>query len=369
MDPPPASPAVDLLLLSLGTTRGLRIADRQLAEMARAAGASTALVATRLGATNRLRRGYPVNDLVEATAARRALAAALRRHRPRAIVLSSTTAALLTGPLPVPYAVWLDSPARLNRPGARNAILHLLERRSLARARLVLTLSPQAAAALPAGAAPSVVIAPPLPPLPPLPVLPGLAAAVPVAREPLVVAYAPDPKAKDLALVCAAWSAAAAAGALDGARLIVTGIAPERALAFLARQSVALPAGVELAGMLDAAAFGALLARARVFLSAARWEDFGQTPLQALDRGAAFVAAPAGGPFPALAIARELAPEFVSPDRDPASLAAALGAALGAGEPRLAAYRAAARERLAPYRPDEQIRRLRDDVLPELFRP
>ena len=67
-----------------------------------------------------------------------------------------------------------------------------------------------------------------------------------------------------------------------------------------------MPEGMELTGMLAADDFAALLGRARVSLSAARWEDFGQAPLQALDHGAALVSAPAGGPFPALAVAREL---------------------------------------------------------------
>ena len=83
--------------MSLGTTRGLRLADAQLVTMLREAGASVEAVATRIGWTNALRRAYPVNDVVEAVAARRALAAGMRAHRPRALVLSTTTAALLIG--------------------------------------------------------------------------------------------------------------------------------------------------------------------------------------------------------------------------------------------------------------------------------
>lgn len=345
----------DVLLLSLGTTRGLRIADGQLACMLREAGASVVVVATRIGLTDRLRRGYPVNDLVEALAARRALDGGMRRLAPRAVVLSTTTAALLADPLPVPFAVWLDSPARLNRPGARNGVLHLLERRQLARARLVLVLSPQAAAELPPGAAPAVVVAPPLP----------AAAPRDGTRDPLVVAYTPDPKAKDLELVCRAWALVPA----HGARMVVTGIAPDRARAFLERRGVPLPRDVELAGMLSQHEFGRLLDRARAFLSAARWEDFGQAPLQALERGAVLVSAPAGGPFPALAIAAQIGPGFVAADRTPGSVAGALDAALRAGDPELAAYRAAARELLAQYRPATQVRRLRDEVLPRLLEP
>ena len=85
----------DLLLLSLGTTRGLRAADESFAEMARAAGASVEVVGVRVGATRRLQRFYPAIDLVQAVAARRAAATALARHDPRAVVVSTTTAALM----------------------------------------------------------------------------------------------------------------------------------------------------------------------------------------------------------------------------------------------------------------------------------
>ena len=206
-------PSVDILVLSLGTTRGLRIADAQLAELLAEAdpSVSVAVAGVRIGLAGRLRRGYPVNDLVEAIAARRALGTALRRHAPRAVIISTTTAALLAGRPPVPYAVWLDSPARLNRPGRRNAVLHVLERRRLAQARRVLVLSPQGAAALPPGAAPAVIAAPPLAALPPPP-----RGAPAQDAEPLVVAYTPDPKAKGLALVCRTLGADPSAGGAAG---------------------------------------------------------------------------------------------------------------------------------------------------------
>lgn len=343
----------DLLLVSLGTTRGLRLSDAQLVSMLREAGASVEAVRTRIGWTNRLRRGYPVNDLVEAVAARRALSAGMRLHRPRALVISTTTAAFLIGDPDVPFAVWLDSPARLNRPGVFNAPLHWLERRQLARARVLMSHSPGTVAALPRGAAPSVMVPPPVPAAPePSPV-----------REAFAVGYTPDPKAKALALLCAAWEAAA----LPEARLLIAGIPPERAHSFLARRGARLPPGAELLGMLPQPDFRDLLARARVFVSAAQWEDFGIAPLEALDRGAVLVAAPAGGPFPALGLARSLGPEFVARDRAPHALAGALEAAFAAPEERLAAYRAAARATLEAYRPEASVARLRDEVLPALL--
>ena len=95
-----------------------------------------------------------------------------------------------------------------------------------------------------------------------------------------------------------------------------------------------MPAGAVLVGMLSQPEFRGLLARARVYVSAAAWEDFGIAPLEALDRGAALVCAPAGGPFPALGLARALAPEFVAADRSPEGLARAIEAAFAASDAR-----------------------------------
>jgi len=62
----------DLLQISLGTTRGLRIADGWFAQLAGQAGVTVETVGVRVGETRRLRRAYPVTDVVEALAARRA---------------------------------------------------------------------------------------------------------------------------------------------------------------------------------------------------------------------------------------------------------------------------------------------------------
>ena len=77
--PPGDRGCPDVLLLSLGTTLGWRVGGRVLPRPAARAGAS----GWRPGADGRdraLRRAYPVTDLVEATAARRALRAAIERH-------------------------------------------------------------------------------------------------------------------------------------------------------------------------------------------------------------------------------------------------------------------------------------------------
>jgi hypothetical protein len=244
----------DLLLVSLGTTRGLQVADAAFLEQARAAGADAEAVGVRIGALDRLRRAYPVNDMVEASAASRATAKAVKRMRPRAVVFSTVTASLLAPKLGVPYAVRLDSPTILNRPGTRNAGLHRLEQRSLAGARLILPWSRAAEAALPETGVRSVVLPPP--------VVPSGAPAW--KRERIAVGYAPDPKAKGLEVLCRAWERAA----IRDARLAVYGIEPERARRHLARTETPEPRTVEWRGMTSAEDFRGALRHSLAYVTA-----------------------------------------------------------------------------------------------------
>jgi glycosyltransferase involved in cell wall biosynthesis len=343
----------DVLLLSLGTTLGWRAADRVFVEQLRLAGASVVAATVRIGASGRLRRAYPVTDLVEAVAARRALRPALRREQPRSLVISSTTAAMLADVEGLAYAVRLDAPARLNRPGARNAGLHGLERRALSRARLVLPWSRAALHALPDGAARAIVVPPPV----------SSSGEPGAERERLAVAYTPDVKAKGLDLVCAAWARAG----VDDARLLVFGVERERALAHLRRTGVPPPTGVEFPGKTPPDEFRAALRRARAYVGGARWEDFGMAPLEALADGALLVTVPSGGPFEALAMARELAPELVSDEVEPASLARAIRAAFDLPEERVECYREEAARLVEPYQPEAVQRAVKEEVLPALL--
>ena len=342
----------DVLLVSLGTTLGWRLADRLFVEQLRRAGASVTAVAVRFGWTGRLRRGYPVNDLVEMVAARRALGAALRAGTPRAVVLSTTTAAMLAPRLEVPYAIRLDAPARLNRPGRRNSLLHALERLALGRATLTLPWSRAAAGELPAGAARCVVVPPPVDPS-------GPAAT---EREPLAVAYVPDPKAKGLDLLVAGWGEARVA-----AKLRVFGIDPDWGRSHLARSGVPEPPGVEWPGIVPREQFRAALRRARVLAAAARWEDFGQAPLEALADGALLATAPSGGPFEALRLARELEPALVAGSSEPAELGRAMRAAFELPEERARDYRRRAAELLRPYRSEAVQETVSREVVPALL--
>ena len=333
----------DVLLVSLGTTLGWRVADRMLLQQLVRAGASTEAVSIGRGAADRLRRGYPVNDLVEMYAARRTVREAVERLEPRALIASSTTAAMLLPSLPIPYAIRFDAPARLNRPGARNAFLPLLERRAMRRARVTIPFSVAGAEALPDGAARAIVVSPPIDPS---------AEAPPADRERLAVAYVPDPKAKGLDVLVGGWAEAR----VDGARLAVYGLDPDWARSHLRRTGTPQPDSLELPGMVPASEF-----------HGARWEDWGQAPLEALADGALLATVPAGGPYEGLRLARRLDHRLVAERIDSEALAPAIQAAFDMSGDSVGAYRERATELLAPYRSDNVQEIVARDLLPALF--
>jgi glycosyltransferase involved in cell wall biosynthesis len=342
----------DILLLSLGTTRGLRAADASFADMLRAAGATVELARVRVGAAKRLQRFYPATDLVEIVAARRAAETALRRHDPRAVVVSTTTAAMLAPLGDRPYAVRFDAPAALNRPGRRNAIQHALERRRMRDARLLLPLSRAAERSVPLGNAPSVIV--------PMPIA-ASGPSEPVGR--VAVAYTPDPKAKGLDILGEAWGLAA----IPDARLLVFGMEGERGRSFLARYAIPVPARLEWRGTVPREEFRAALRRAHVLVTSARWEDWGQAQLEALADGALLATTPAGGPYEALAFARELDPRLVAGSVSAPDLAEAIGAAFAVPADEADRYRRAAAGFLEPFGEDAIQAAIEREVLPALL--
>src|SRR5581483_2636397 len=124
-----------VLIVSLGSTTGLREADRELAASLRRAGASV-----RVAEAQRPRevRTLALTDLLWARAARAAALAGLREDPRQALVYSSTTAALLW---PQAGAIRFDAPAAGNRPGRHGIWQRPLERRRLEQAPLLLPLS------------------------------------------------------------------------------------------------------------------------------------------------------------------------------------------------------------------------------------
>ncbi len=333
---------VEVALVSLGTTAGLRRADEAFAAGLRASGISCELRQVAVGRAGVLRRTPAMTDLVEALAARRAANPVDTTFT----IYSTVTAALLqrhTGP----YAVRFDAPAALNRRGIGGAWQRRAERRALRGARFLLPWSERAAEA---AAAP----------------IPHVVVPVPIAEEPTggavrdidALAYAANPRKRGLDIVCAAW-----AKAPPGARLVIGGIERAEGMRWLKRAGVAEPAGVEWHGPVSHREWLATVGRARLFVNASRWEDYGISQLEALSAGAALVTLPSPGPYEALACARRLAPDLVDDD-----LGAALGKGLELGDAELERYRVRARAELAPYRPDAVLAVVRERVAPLLRR-
>jgi hypothetical protein len=300
--------AVDVLIVSLGSTEGLRTADEELEDSLREAGASVA-IARPLPPTEI--RTLTLTDLVWARAARAAARHMLRqlqRSPPRAIVYSSTTAALLW---PQPGAIRFDAPAAGNRPGRHGLWQRPLERRRLREAPLLLPWSEGGLREAP----PSAVrgdraIVLPVPAQPSGPCEP--------VRDIAAITYAANPAKKGLDRVLSAWRSVRgelSSGEPPGdftTELVVAGASSEELR--LAGFGLEGQEGIRVVGALSPEGYRALVRRARVFLCAPRREDYGIAQLEALADGCLLVTTPAPGPYVALPIARELDPRLVSED-------------------------------------------------------
>ncbi len=318
--------SADLLLVSLGTTAGLRRSEEDLAGSLERGGASVAVA--RADAVGEVRT-LALTDLVQARAARRAARRALEEHSPRAIVYCSSTAALLW---PAPGTIYFDAPAAGNRPGRHGLWQRAVERRRFAAAPLVVGWSAGGLEEAPPHDD-ALVIPPPIEPSGPPEDEPDVAA----------VTYAADVEKKGLGVVLDAWRRARR----EGEELVVAGLdRPDED-------------GVRYAGLLDPDDFRALLRRARVYVTAPRREDFGIAQLEAIADGAMLVTTPAPGPYAALDIARELDPRLVAED-----LAPALRAALD--EPR-DDYADNARSALLPFRQGSVDALVLQELLPRLL--
>jgi glycosyltransferase involved in cell wall biosynthesis len=328
-------PSADVLIVSLGSTTGLRTDVEELAGALRRAGAEVAVAsATAPGQ----RRTFALTDLAWARAARTAAESAIAEHGPRAILYHTVTSALLW---PKPGAIRFDAPAAANRPGRHGLWQRPVERRRLATAPLLVPVDPGTLAETPEPHAEAVVV--------PIPVEPSATpGATAGPRDIAAITYAANPYKKGLDLVLAAWAKAHR----EGEELVVAGAA------------VAVDApGVRVVGPLDAAAYRALLRRARVFVCAPRREDYGIAQLEALADGCVLVTTAAPGPYAALPLARALDARFVV--TDPGALNVALRVALDVPPPGYAERAAAL---LAPFRRAAVDAVVGDELLPRLVR-
>jgi len=327
--------AVDVLIVSLGSTAGLRAADVELAGALRRAGAGVQVVAAR---APRQLRTYGLTDLAWAHAARVAASDGIAAFAPRTVLYSTVTAALLW---PRRGAIRYDAPAAANRPGRHGAWQRPLERRRLGEAALLVAVDPATLEETPHPHAEAIVV--------PIPVEPS--PAMGVARDIAALTYAANPEKKGLDRVLAAWAQAR----IDGERLVVAG----------ADLRIDAP-GVSVAGPMAPATYRALLRRARVFVTAPRREDYGIAQLEALADGCVLVTTAAPGPYAALPLARALDPRLVADGDDGgAGLARALRLALDAPA---ADYAARAATAIAPFRRAAVDAVVRDELLPRLLR-
>jgi len=359
---------LDVLLVSLGSTAGLRLADEQLCDALRRAGACVRLARAR---PPRPVRTMALTDLAWARSARAAARGALLEHggphrdgaggrshvsgggrRPPTLIYSSTTAALLW---PRPGAVRFDACAGANRPGRHGLWQRPLERHRLAAATLLLPWSEAALEECPAAGANARSLVVPV----------AVAASGEPARERDIAAvtYAANPLKKGLDRVLAAWRSVRASRQepeAGGDELLVAGADAGE----LRRAGIEPPGseeGVRLLGALPPDRYRALLRRARVFVCAPRREDYGIAQLEALADGCMLVSTPAPGPYVALAAARAVDPRLVGED-----LAAGLRAALQ--EP-LPGYGERAARALEPFGPAALARVVERELVPRLLRP
>lgn len=334
---------VDVLLVELGSTEGLRVAEEALRDSLRRAGARVAVARARPPGEVRT---LMLTDLAWAYAARRAaqeLLAQARGERAPPLIYSTVTAALLW---PAPGAIRFDATAAANRPGRHGLWQRPLERRRLRQAPLLLPSSAGAlreAVAAMGGADPARTLV--------LPAPIATSATKPAERDIAAITYGANPHKKGLDRVLEAWARVRR----PDERLAIAGVSAET----LRASGLTLPAeGVDVLGLLPHAAYGALLRRARVFVCAPRREDYGLAQLEALAAGCQLVTTPAPGAYVALELARELDPRLVGED-----LGAALRTAL---DTPAAGYPARAAALIEPFTARAVDRVVAEELLPRL---
>jgi hypothetical protein len=349
----PSPDQVDVLVVSLGSTGGLRAADAELAESIRRAGASAALTGAPVPPAHPPRT-LALIDLYWALAVRRAARAEIARRAPRAIIYSSTTAALLWSR---PGAIRFDAPSAGNRPGRHGLWQRPLERRRLRESPLLLPWSEGGLRETPPatrGRDRTLVL--------PVPVEPSAAGAARAPGAPVrdiaAITYAANPAKKGLDRVLSAWRRLQTGRrSATSERLVVTGVTEQE----LTRAGLLgeMEANVEVAGALSRDDYRALVRRSRVFVCAPRREDYGLAQLESLADGCMLVTSPAPGPYVALPLARTLDPRLVGEH-----LEAALRTALD--EP-VADYATRALQAVQPFRRESVDRLVADELLPRML--
>ena len=256
----------DILLVSLGATAGLREADAELAASLRRAGAS---VATVVAARPPTVRTFALTDLLWASAARRAAAAAPQARRDPVLERHGGAAVEATRGRPLRRARGRQPPGPPRRvaaagrapPTRGGTAARAVERGERSTRRRAITLR-------------ALVV--------PVPVEPSGAADG--RRDIAVVTYAADPPKKGLDLLLAAWRQIRR----EGEELVVVGMTRREVPLHVGSDAASTP-GVRYMGTLPREEYRDLLRRARVFATAPRREDYGIAQLEALADGAQLV--------------------------------------------------------------------------------
>lgn len=353
--------AVDILYVAAGTTAGLIRGDKSLLQAFLDCGASVRCISPNYALPAALRplahHSLLTVDIHESLALRNVTSRALRSEPARAIVYSTTHAAMLR-PLAgrrAPMAIRFDTPAQLSRKGHLFAPEYWLERRRFGEARLLLPwgteIVPEVANLLPSST-----------PAVPLPI-PIEVPPLRHDRQPFAITYAASPLKKGLDLVVRAWTKAS----VGDRRLKVAGIDAATGRRFLRDRGLQEPRNLEWLGLISAEEFRALTLTAELYLAASRYENYGIAQLEALADGALLVTLPSPGPFAARNLAHALAPGLIAAGFSAPALTEALEAAIRLEAAERSTYRSRAHEALRAHSREELEERVRSRVLPELL--
>jgi glycosyltransferase involved in cell wall biosynthesis len=347
---------VDILHVCAGTTGGWKAIDDALNLALAEIGTSVKRIAMPRRGNGLVRRsGHPLNDLYEAAAMATATSRALREVSPRAIIYSSSHAALLQPRRRMPEAVWVDGPIALMSPGLRAAPVRALERLRQHRLDLVLPMSLQHPDLLAEPLRPraTAVLHMPVDPSDPDVAPPG------EIRPPYGAMYAGVPGKKGLDIAIEAWELAA-----PQVRLVVTGITRADAERYVGHRP---PERIVFTGRIARDQHRAIVRRASVYVSASRREEYGTAQLEAMADRVPLAAVPSLGAVEPVAVARRLTPDLVASDISASALASSIRRALSMAPEARAEYSKAAGAIMGEYSFGAFKQRLRDDVLPLLL--
>lgn len=353
---------VEVLYIGAGTTAGLREADVSFLDVLKDLGVDSRYVTAQYdlpaGVDRLARRSLLTVDVYESLMLRQATIRAMTTMNPRAIVYSTTHAALLQSPraLRLPTAIRFDTPAQMSRQGAAFAIEHRIERRRFSTARVLLpwgvSIHEDIHHFLPRGVA--------VVPLP-IPITMGGSRE---DRGTVAVTYAASPHKKGLDLVVEAWQQIAK----RGWTLVITGLAREAGLRYLSARGLTEPDDAQWTGFVDRQTFREITRRAAIYISASRYENYGVAQLEALADGATLVTLPSPGAYAALAVVRKCAPQLVPRAFSVAALQETLCRAMAFSPGERHRMHREAEKLLQQHSTSVFANRVASQVLPVLFR-